>query len=90
MAFTEMIMDHVARTLHRPPHEIRELNLYKEGDLTPYGQSLDKEQVCVSPSPSPRIPKIQEEAKKQKTPKQNKKEGKKCEYGKNNYLHRFR
>eukprot|EP00884_Botryococcus_braunii_P020062 jgi/Botrbrau1/673/Bobra.0161s0056.1 len=47
MAFTEMIMDHVARTLQRPPHEIRELNLYKEGELTPYSQPLDSEQATA-------------------------------------------
>jgi xanthine dehydrogenase molybdopterin-binding subunit B len=50
MMVTEMFMDHVARTLGRPGHQIRQLNFYKEGDLTHFGMKLEKEQVRLSSS----------------------------------------
>jgi CO/xanthine dehydrogenase Mo-binding subunit len=36
--FAEMMIDQVARTLGRPAHEIREINMYREGDVTHFGQ----------------------------------------------------
>lgn len=41
MVIAEMIIDRIAANLGKLPEEIRELNFYKEGDLTPYGQPLD-------------------------------------------------
>jgi xanthine dehydrogenase/oxidase len=41
MLATEVIVEHVAAHLKLDPLFIRRLNLYKEGDLTYYGQSLD-------------------------------------------------
>ena len=36
----ENIIDAVAAALNMPPEEVRRINLYKEGDLTPYKQKL--------------------------------------------------
>lgn len=38
----ETIVEHVAAYLKIDPFTIRRLNLFKEGDLTHYGQSLEK------------------------------------------------
>jgi hypothetical protein len=37
----EMWVDHIARTLGRPPEAVRELNFYREGDTTHFGQVLE-------------------------------------------------
>eukprot|EP01113_Clastostelium_recurvatum_P035460 TRINITY_DN4950_c0_g1_i2.p1 TRINITY_DN4950_c0_g1~~TRINITY_DN4950_c0_g1_i2.p1 ORF type:complete len:589 (+),score=140.28 TRINITY_DN4950_c0_g1_i2:1167-2933(+) len=40
MFVTEYVMEKVAAYLHLPPHHIRHMSLYKEGDLTPYRQRV--------------------------------------------------
>ena len=40
MVVVEDALDRVARALGRPPHEIRERNLYREGNVTHYGQRI--------------------------------------------------
>jgi hypothetical protein len=42
-------MDHVARAVGRPPAAVRELNLYKEGEKTHFGQVLEGCQVRPVP-----------------------------------------
>ena len=44
----ETYMDHVARALGMPPAAVKELNLYKEGDRTHFGQVLEGCQVTAS------------------------------------------
>jgi len=39
---TEAWVEHVARTLHKRPEEIREMNLYNEGEKTYYGTPVTK------------------------------------------------
>ena len=41
----EVVMDHLARAVGKSSAAMRELNLYKEGDTTHFGQSLDGCQV---------------------------------------------
>jgi xanthine dehydrogenase/oxidase len=41
MMVTEEIVDRIACLVGKLPEEVRELNFYKEGDLTPYGMKLD-------------------------------------------------
>ncbi|KAH7618960.1 putative Xanthine dehydrogenase 1 [Nannochloris sp. 'desiccata'] len=41
MIVTEEIVDRIACLVKKLPEEIRELNFYKEGDLTPYGMKLE-------------------------------------------------
>ena len=36
----ESIMEHVAKTLGKTPEEVRVINLYQKGQITPYGQQL--------------------------------------------------
>ncbi|XP_065844843.1 xanthine dehydrogenase/oxidase-like [Oscarella lobularis] len=36
----ESIMEHVAKTLGKTPEEVRVINLYQKGQITPYGQPL--------------------------------------------------
>ena len=43
----EVVMDHLARAVGKSSAAMRELNLYKEGDTTHFGQTLDGCQVCV-------------------------------------------
>jgi CO/xanthine dehydrogenase Mo-binding subunit len=38
LMFAEMMIDQVARMLGRPAHAIREINMYREGDVTHFGQ----------------------------------------------------
>jgi CO/xanthine dehydrogenase Mo-binding subunit len=38
LMFAEMWTEQIARVVGRPDHEIRELNMYKEGDVTHFGQ----------------------------------------------------
>jgi xanthine dehydrogenase large subunit len=46
MVMIEEVMDRVARTLKRPPHVVRERNFYREGGVTPYGQTVrDPERI---------------------------------------------
>lgn len=45
MIMAEMYMDQVARTVGRPIEEVRELNLYREGETSPYGQIISSSQV---------------------------------------------
>ena len=45
MIIAEMWLDEVAKTLGKPVEEIRELNLYNEGDLTHYKQEMSSSQV---------------------------------------------
>lgn len=45
MMIAETYMDHLARTLGMPPVAFRELNLYKEGESTHFGQILEGTQV---------------------------------------------
>lgn len=40
MMVAEMWIDHVARHLDKPSHEIRTVNMYKEDDATHFGQQL--------------------------------------------------
>ena len=40
MLVIEDILDRIARTLSLPPHEVRERNFYREGDVTHYGQPV--------------------------------------------------
>ncbi|XP_020903902.1 xanthine dehydrogenase isoform X2 [Exaiptasia diaphana] len=37
----ETILEHVAKALNKTPEEVRQVNLYKKGQKTPYGYSLD-------------------------------------------------
>lgn len=37
----EMWIDHVARSVGKPAQEVRELNMYHEGDVTHFGQALE-------------------------------------------------
>jgi xanthine dehydrogenase/oxidase len=41
MIVTEEIVDRIACLVGKVPEEVRELNFYKEGNLTPYGMKLD-------------------------------------------------
>jgi len=42
MLIAESWIDRIIHTLpHIPPHKIREINFLKEGDVTPYGQTLE-------------------------------------------------
>ena len=45
MMVAEVVMDHLARTVGKSSGAMRELNLYKEGDNTHFGQTLDGCQV---------------------------------------------
>lgn len=36
----ETIMEHVAKTLGKDPDDLRQLNLYKKGQVTPGGMTL--------------------------------------------------
>ena len=45
MMIAETYMDHVARAVGKPPAAVRELNMYKEGDRTHFGQLLEGCQV---------------------------------------------
>ncbi len=45
MMVAEVVMDHIARAVGKPSTEIRDLNMYREGDTTHYGQVLDGCQV---------------------------------------------
>lgn len=45
----EVVMDHLARTVGKSSAAMRELNLYKEGDTTHFGQILDGCQVRPGP-----------------------------------------
>lgn len=47
MIMAEMWMDQVARTVGRPVEAVRELNMYKEGDFSPYGQIISSSQVSL-------------------------------------------
>lgn len=47
MLVTEMWMDRVARMTDQPLHSIRQLNLYKEGERTHFGQILHGSQIQV-------------------------------------------
>ena len=40
VCITEQIMEHVSMHLGKDPLEIRQLNLYKKGDVTPFGHEL--------------------------------------------------
>ena len=40
MMVIEDLLDRIARTLHLPPHLVRERNFYREGDVTHYGQTV--------------------------------------------------
>lgn len=40
MMTMEHVMDRVATHLELPPETVREINMYKEGDSTPWGQVL--------------------------------------------------
>ncbi|XP_061157633.1 xanthine dehydrogenase/oxidase isoform X1 [Syngnathus typhle] len=42
MMIAETWMNDVAQSLGRPADEVRQMNLYKEGDVTPYNQVLDQ------------------------------------------------
>lgn len=48
MVATEHMIDMVARTLNVPIDEIQRINMYKEGDVAPYGQVLEgcRAQAC--------------------------------------------
>ena len=46
MMVAEVVMDHLARAVGKSSAAMRELNLYKEGDTTHFGQTLDGCQVC--------------------------------------------
>ena len=41
MVIAEMIVERVASNLGKLPEEIREINFYEEGDITPFKQALD-------------------------------------------------
>ncbi len=41
MVVIEEILDRVARATGLPPHVVRERNLYRDGDLTHYGQTIE-------------------------------------------------
>jgi xanthine dehydrogenase/oxidase len=43
----EMVIERVAKTLHMPAQAVREMNLYKEMDMTPFGQPLEQSQVST-------------------------------------------
>ena len=45
----EFWMDHVAGVLKRPTEELRELNMFQEGEETHFTQILDKCQVSLMP-----------------------------------------
>lgn len=45
MIVAEMWVDHIARTLGQPPEAVRDLNFYREGDTTHFGQVLEGCQV---------------------------------------------
>lgn len=47
MIIAEMWLDQVARTVNKPIEAVRELNLYKEGDITHYTQVLTSSQVSA-------------------------------------------
>ena len=49
----EVVMDHLARTVGKSSAAMRELNLYKEGDTTHFGQSLEGCQVHPGPTLPP-------------------------------------
>ena len=49
MMVAEVVMDHLARAVGKSSAAMRELNLYKEGDTTHFGQTLDGCQVCPIP-----------------------------------------
>ncbi|XP_048577165.1 xanthine dehydrogenase/oxidase isoform X2 [Nematostella vectensis] len=38
--FIESIMEHVARKLNKTPEEVREINLYRKGQITPLGYTI--------------------------------------------------
>jgi xanthine dehydrogenase/oxidase len=42
MMVTETMIDHVAKTLNIPAEKLREINFYKQGDITHFGQVLDQ------------------------------------------------
>ena len=48
MLVTEMWMDRVAHMTNKPLHSIREMNLYKEGQKTHFGQTLTSSTLQVS------------------------------------------
>jgi len=54
MMVAEMWVDHIARTLGRPPEAIRELNFYREGDTTHFGQVLEGCQARRRPPSCPK------------------------------------
>jgi xanthine dehydrogenase large subunit len=45
MLVGEEILDRVARHLGLPPHRVRERNFYHEGQLTPYGQPVEDNEL---------------------------------------------
>lgn len=47
MIIAEMWLDQVARTVNKPIEAVRELNLYKEGDITHYTQVLTSSQASA-------------------------------------------
>jgi xanthine dehydrogenase large subunit len=40
MLVIEEVLDRISRSLSRPPHQVRERNFYREGDITHYGQRV--------------------------------------------------
>ncbi len=38
LMFAEMWIEQIAKTLGKPDHEIRQINMYKEGEKTHFGQ----------------------------------------------------
>ena len=52
MMVAEVVMDHLARAVGKSSAAMRELNLYKEGDTTHFGQTLDGCQVCPGTCPA--------------------------------------
>jgi len=39
--FAEMWVEQIAKVVGKPDHEVRQLNMYKEGDITHFGQAME-------------------------------------------------
>ena len=48
MYFAETWMDDIASTLGIPEHKVREINFYKDGQLTHTNQLLENSQVSLT------------------------------------------
>lgn len=55
MLVTEMWMDRVAHMTGKPLHTVREMNMYREGQTTHFGQALTSSTLQVDSAATPAI-----------------------------------